>query len=187
MFGIRRSIRYHIKRRQHFDRWSRRIAILGTVSGVGTVTTLLGKAGEIWTLVFASAVSVFSILDLVVRTGDAAKVHADLARQFIDIEKGIVTVGAPITMEMLRQFEAKRLEVEAEEPPPLRVLDCVCHNELLRAMGYDESEKVDLTFLQRLFANYLDWFPSSLRKASPNILSSTTANPTSIGLPPASS
>ena len=38
----------------------------------------------------------------------------------------------------------------------MRVLDALCHNELLVAMGYsDEKERVPLTWFQRLTANIL--------------------------------
>ena len=36
----------------------------------------------------------------------------------------------------------KRLELETTEPPALRALDTICHNELLRAVGYGRKEEV---------------------------------------------
>ena len=38
----------------------------------------------------------------------------------------------------------------------LRVLDSICHNELLRAMGYDQSQYVEIAWYQRLFAQFID-------------------------------
>jgi hypothetical protein len=50
----------------------------------------------------------------------------------------------------LAAFTARRLEIEADEPPILKVLDSVCHNELLRAMGYDKSEFYRIGVVQRM-------------------------------------
>jgi hypothetical protein len=38
----------------------------------------------------------------------------------------------------------------------LRVLDSICHNELLRAMGYDRSQYVEIAWYQRLLAQFVD-------------------------------
>jgi hypothetical protein len=43
-----------------------------------------------------------------------------------------------------------------EEPPVLRVLDALCHNEELRAMGYATSQMAKIGWLQRLLAPFID-------------------------------
>ena len=49
-----------------------------------------------------------------------------------------------------------RLDIEIEEPPPLRILDLICHNELCRAMGYDESHQVKIKWYQRILCQIVD-------------------------------
>jgi hypothetical protein len=158
LFGVRRSIRYHQRRRQYFDRLRKLIHILTVFSGVGTVTTLVGKSGEITTLIFASVVSLLSIIDLVIGTAEAARLHADLARRFVELERKMALVGDSPTEQQVREFTAERLTIEIEEPPILKVLDCMCHNELLKALGYGQEYNVKLTFWQKKLAPFFDWF-----------------------------
>ena len=64
-------------------------------------------------------------------------------------------------------MRGRRLEIEAGEPPPLRVLDAICHDELALAMGYDENERVNVSRLQRLLADYVDFNAHKLEKRAP--------------------
>ena len=57
----------------------------------------------------------------------------------------------------------RRLDIERQEPPVLRVLDTLCYNELVRAMGYGEQVRVG--FWQRLFANFFDLADHRLGRA----------------------
>jgi predicted 3'-5' exonuclease similar to PolB exonuclease domain len=43
-----------------------------------------------------------------------------------------------------------------DEPPKLQVLGSVCHNDLCRAIGHDQSEFVNVRPVQRLFAHIID-------------------------------
>jgi hypothetical protein len=54
--------------------------------------------------------------------------------------------------------------IESEEPPPLRVLDIICHNELCEAMGYDRCHFYKVGWLQSLAAPFFDLSPSSIKK-----------------------
>jgi hypothetical protein len=56
----------------------------------------------------------------------------------------------------IRVFIAQRLEIEATEPPPLRVLDMICHNELCRAMDYSEKYCVQIKWYQRYLSQLMD-------------------------------
>ncbi len=155
LFGVRRSIRYHNRRRLFFDHIHKFSTFLSALAGTATVAAVLAKAGPAWTIPFALAVAVFSVLDLVIGTAQAARLHNDLARRFFDLEKSIITFKSP-TEEDIANFTVQRLDIEADEPPPLKVLDSVCHNELLRAMGYNKSEYVHIKWYQRLFSQLLD-------------------------------
>ena len=86
-----------------------------------------------------------------------ARVHEDLCRQFIELEKETISIAeGQFTEEAALRITAARLTIEAVEPPVKRVLDSLCHNELLRAMGYGGEEFVRVRWYQRLFAQLLD-------------------------------
>ena len=157
IFGVRRSSRYHTKRRQYFENMSRFIKIVTAFTGIGTFATMLSETiGLYWTLAFSSFVALFSTIDLVVGTSEMARLHSDLARRFITLEKQLVKAGNEIEESALNDFIAQRLEIEIEEPPKLGILDIICHNELVKAMGYGDDEQVKLNFFQRRFSHYCD-------------------------------
>lgn len=163
LFGVRRSFRYHSRRRQFFDRFSKAIKIISAVSGVGVITTLLSQLGKPWPITLAAIAAVFSSIDLAINTSESARLHTELARKFIALERDIVEAGKEFTERELTKFVSRRLEIEAEEPPILRVLDCICHNELIRAMGYEEKYQVKISWCQRLFSNFIDMQAHSIK------------------------
>lgn len=155
LFGVRRSIRYHNRRTRFFDRLHTASTFLSALAGTATIASVLAKAGPWWTLTSALAVTVFSVIDLVIGSAQAARLHSDLARRFFELEKSMNEVPAPTEEDMIR-LSNQRLDIEKDEPPPLKILDSICHNELLRAMGYDHSKQVNIKWYQRLLANYMD-------------------------------
>ena len=158
LFGVRRSIRYHSRRRQFYDRVHTIAATLTALSGSATIASVLGSFGQPWTILFAVIVAVSSAIDLVFGTDRASRMHDDLARKFLDLEKSIIITGNTkhITEEILAEFTARRLDIEMNEPPVLKVLDSICHNELLRAMGFGESHFLKISWYQRFFSNFFD-------------------------------
>ena len=80
---------------------------------------------------------------------------ADLARDFTALERDMVRAGEQIDPEELNEFTARRLEIEMREPPLLKVLNIVCHNEEIIARGLSVST-VPVTLLKRGMAAFLD-------------------------------
>lgn len=62
----------------------------------------------------------------------------------------------PIDVHSLAKYKAHRLEIEADEPPVHKILDMMCHNELLRTMGYEKSHFARIRLHQRLLAHFFD-------------------------------
>ena len=50
-----------------------------------------------------------------------------------------------LTPESLVELRTRRLDVEAAEPPVYRVLDVLCHNELVTALGRDPAHRLAVT------------------------------------------
>ena len=103
-------------------------------------------------------------MNLVFDTKGNARAHHDFARKFILLEKRLIK--DEITDKDMEEIIAERLDVEAEEPPVLRVLDSICHNELLKAMGYEEKMFLRISWCQSFFSPVIDLFPWSIRKKS---------------------
>lgn len=157
IFGVRRSIRYHYRRVFFFDRASKIADAFTAITGSATIASVLSTMGPKWTVFFASSAAILSAINLVFTPSQAARRHNDLLKAFFSLEKDILaTSPETITDDVFTSLTAKRLDIEAEEPPPLRVLDCICHNELLKSMGYDRSHEVHITWYQRLASPIID-------------------------------
>ncbi|MBF0135097.1 MAG: hypothetical protein H7833_00175 [Magnetococcus sp. DMHC-1] len=156
LFGVRRSIRYHNRRRMFFDRWNSLTNAISVIFGSATFLAVLQGAGgnriALWT---SALVTIVTVADRVGETAKMARLHFDLARRFIDLEKRII--AATPTDDAVIALTAVRLDIEADEPPILRILDTLCHNEMLRAMGYEEWRFVKIGWFQRQVAQFMDW------------------------------
>lgn len=151
LFGVRRSVRYHNRRRRFFDNLNRWKTALALLSGSAAMVTILAKMDPALPLAASAFVTVVSTLDLVLGTTTKARLHADLARRFLDLERKMTLLQEP-SVEDLRTSTADRLLIEADEPPIMRVVDILCHNELLLAMGHDPRECCAVPWYKRLLA-----------------------------------
>ncbi|WP_336816897.1 hypothetical protein [Burkholderia gladioli] len=154
LFDIRRSIRYHNRRRAFFDRLDQMTNMLSVIFGSTAVYGVLEQQYRVVALVAAGLVTVLSAVNLVVGSSQRARAHADFARQFIGLEKRMA-LAAP-DERVLLDIRSERLSIEADEPPVLHVLNVICHNEQMRAMGYPNSMLAKVGFWQRAFAQLFD-------------------------------
>lgn len=155
LFGIRRSVRYHMRRQAFFDRVNDRAALVTAIAGSATVATLLAKdLGPAWSNTAAVLTAVLSACSLVFSPGRMARKHNDLARAFIALEQEAIRPDAP---ERLVEIQNKRLSIEADEPPIYRVLDTICRNDLMRALGYPDEQLIRVPALVYMLANLTDF------------------------------
>jgi hypothetical protein len=157
LMDVRRSQRYHSRRRQFFDRWQFVNSASSALFGTAAIATLISQLDKHWAVLSAAAVTVVSVLDLVVGTARMARLHEDFYRQFVALEKDLINVPEDNFQEAdWQRLTSKRLEIEANEPPIKRVLDSLCHNDLCRAMGCSSDQFVRVRWYQRLFAQFVD-------------------------------
>lgn len=161
LFGVRRSIRYHNRRRRFFDGLNRWKTGLSLVFGSAAMVTILAQVDTRIPLLASALVAVVSTIDLVIGTTAMARLHTEIARRFIDLERELTLLKNP-TDDDLRACTAKRLAIEADEPPVLRVLDILCHNELLLAMGYDRTELYHVPWYKRSLAHLINFADESI-------------------------
>ena len=99
---------------------------------------------------------------LVYHVGDKATLHSDLKRRFINLEARLVSIGSSGDEKSLDELTRERLSSEMNEPPVLRILVTLCHNELLRSMGYGREKQIEVGFLQRVFAPFFNFREHSI-------------------------
>ena len=154
LFGVRRSIRYHNHRRKFFDALSVWTDFLTIISGGAVVFFATADKGGP-TAVFGGVASLLAALDLVIGFSIKSRDHFDLSRQFSRLEQAMTLIGDAPSETQLKENINLRLEIELSEPPIKRTLDAYCHNELICAMGYAETEKVELTFPQLFLKQFV--------------------------------
>ena len=154
LFAIRRSVRYHSHRRRFYEIWNAVTVTVGAVGGSSAATLFLGGLTDEVGWVpgaLAGVVAIFSALDLAVGTGRRADHHGDLARQFIGLEQRFAH-GRDLNDEEHEELTKARLQIEAGEPTVLRLLDALCHFELLRSLG-DKGPQPRVPWWRRVLAH----------------------------------
>lgn len=157
LFDVRRSMRYHDRRRAFFERMHRVTNVL-TVLMAGSVLFELGRAGETaaWLMLLGVAAALLAALDMVVGYGARAALHGDLKRRFAELEIAMARGG--LEPQQWAEHEITRLAIERDEPPVYRALDLLCHNEQLAAEGVqDAKHRATLSWWQRNTSQFLLW------------------------------
>lgn len=162
LFGVRRSVRYHNRRRALFDGWVVITNAVSVIFGSAAMWVFWSKTDPSYGVYAAIVVTFFSAVSLVVGASQRARLHADLARRYFFLEREIVLAVDP-TEELLRSWMAKRLEIEADEPPILRIVDTLCHNELAHAMGYGSERLYRVPWYLHLTGHFANWFEGRIR------------------------
>lgn len=167
LFAVRRSRRYHQARRRFFDRWNTIVNAISFVFGSAAIYSVLALADKpLVTILLAATVSLASVFNFVFGTTRKARLHHDLARDFINLETRIGGVENPSHSDVT-QWTARRHEIEADEPPVKEVLDILMHNKQALAQGTPEGKDKDeriyhVNFFQRALAQYVDVFPDKI-------------------------
>ena len=160
LWKVRRSVRYYNRRQAFFNRCHVLVMTLSALSGSVGVVAIGSAMMASWpdslkALPFA-LITVFIMIDVVVGFASKAALYGDLKRRFVYIERRMVALGDDPPEEEVRKLHMEVLDLEAEEPPVLHVLNVICHNELLRAEGREDKPH-DISTVQRWLAPFCDW------------------------------
>ena len=155
LFAIRRSVRYHMHRRRFYELWNAVTVTIAVVGGSSAATAFFAKLPEGLEWVpsaFAGTVALFAAVDLAVGTARRGDKHGDTARQFIGLEQRFAH-GRCLDDTEHEDLIKARLQIEASELPVLRLLDVLCHFELLRSLG-DTGKHPRVPWVRRLLAHW---------------------------------
>jgi|GEM_PF-2065012 len=158
LWGVRRSQRYHARRRAFYTRWHQWTAFAGIMGGSAVIASLGDIVPQWVALCAALMVAALCAVDLIAKTADMAHVHNDLRCQFVELERRIGS-RPDATENELAQWQAARLAIEAQEPPVHVALDILCENELIRATGghLAQAPLHRIHWFPRLTAHWLMW------------------------------
>lgn len=157
LFGLRLSAKYHSRRRDFLDAlhsWSLFVAL---VSGPATVVLFspIGDGLPMWVkLLPAMVVTVVSAADQAFAFMRKAWLHNNLSSEYVLLERDLLQSGNPTSETQLNGFKKTRIGIESREPPMMRALEDMCHNEMVIAQGL-EGEFVEVSFWKRLLAHFV--------------------------------
>jgi len=156
LFGVRRSVRYHMHRRRFYEAWNTSTVLVSLIGSSSAILILFSMSGN--EVLVASSISalvaVVNALDFAVGTGRRSNEHSDLARQFISLEAKFPSEDVELSAGEIDLLRRERLSIESREPPVMRLLDAMCHYELLRAMG-DERAHPRVPLRRRVLIHFL--------------------------------
>ena len=158
-FDLLASIRYHNYRIRFFECWDRMSSVVAVVFGSSVMYNLSQQNTEL-ALYSGLFGTVLSALALVVGFGQRAREHRDFKMQFAQLEYRLST--EPLSEMLLKNLSAEVQLINSKEPPPLIVLGEICHNEQVKAEGFDNEHLSQIAWYQRLFAHYVDLCPHKI-------------------------
>lgn len=155
-FDVRRSLRYHDRRRSFFELMHRVTAAL-TILMAGSVLFDLGKPGNTasWLTAISFIAAVLATLDMVIGYAGKADLHRSLKVQFGKLEISIISGDASEAEWNTHQI--RRLEIELDEPPVYRALDLLCYNEVAKADGVAKDKWCRVPFFKRCSCQLFKW------------------------------
>jgi hypothetical protein len=156
LFGARKSIRYHQRRRAFFEGAHTVAVTLQVIAGSSAVAAVVGNSTALGASLAATA-AVLAALDLTFGMSRRATAHASLAQQFAQLEREMVPYEHDENVDAATAtgFRQRRLEIEESEPPKLRVIDLLCHNELVTST-YRHEKIYPIGPVRRCIGHVLD-------------------------------
>lgn len=145
-FHVDKSLRYHQRRRGHYERLHRWTMLGVIVAGSAAFAEQAPK-------VFGALAALLGAFDLVFGYSHRARDHDQLHRRFVElsIKARAATPGDEATIKTLI---AERERLEADEPPIFWLLEADCDNETTVAWGLERKNGlVPLTRWQRFTMN----------------------------------
>lgn len=160
------STLYHQKRERFFSVCDKLVNAVGVIGGSAALASLSNPVLLAW---IALAITVVSSIALVLGFSDRARRHADLAKDFRQLEAAIVGRGErDFTEQDVSAWDASTRMLESTEPPALGALVVLCQNELARAQGH-VLYVVRMNWVERLFAHFVDFNVSVSHHSPPPI------------------
>jgi hypothetical protein len=162
LFDVRRSIRYHERRKSFFYRIQNTVSFFAVImAGVVVMDAVKDGTPPRWIVYVGVFAAVLSALDLVIGFSKNADIHSKLREKFADLEIDIIT--GPPSGDVWLDYQKRRLVIEKDEPATFFVIDGLCRNELLIADGYSPLRKEDakhfakINLFQRMTGQFFHW------------------------------
>lgn len=151
-FDVRRSIRYHDRRRSFFE-CMHHIAAALTIFMALIILFDLGKICDTapWLVSLSAITALLATFDMV----NKADQHKSLKVRFGKLEMAIIAGGS--SQEEWDAHHLKRLEIEQDEPAIYRALDVLCYNDVAIADGIKTEDLREVDCISRATCHLFHW------------------------------
>ena len=160
-FGLSRLIRYNGKRQIFFQKLHRLTSFANALLASSAFVTILSGWSQlaVW---LTAGVAVISTADSVIGFAERAKLYGDLRRRYFDLYSELLLTKPEVFNK--DKFREKRLRIDRDGPPAMRVLDVMCRNEEQIARGYKREETVHISWPRRAVSQFIDLPPKEWQK-----------------------
>ena len=152
LFAVRKSRRYHMHFQLSYARWNAVGTFLTALMGSATVAAAFGNPSDWVVKALAATTALLAAFNFSLRTTARALLHHELGQEFTFLEIDIRKAGEGTDETTFHSLVARRLEIEMREPPPIKSLNLLCHNEEVEAGPYDKKWKKPVSRYKRFLA-----------------------------------
>jgi hypothetical protein len=138
-YGLSRLIRYCGKRQRFFDGLHKISIFVSAVAGSSAFVTVLANMPKLAAWLTAT-IAVVSAIDNVVGFSERARKYSEQRTRYYDLYCDLVKVNPGRFSEDV--YRERKLRIDRDNPPILRVLDVVSRNEEDIARGYGHEETI---------------------------------------------
>ncbi len=145
-FAVEKSLRYHQRRRAHYDRLHKTVMLGVLLAGSSAIAQFHATIAGLF-------VVALSALDLTFGFSAKARDHEFLYRRFNELAQKLRSELEPSDAHRI-EWDNERLRIEADEPPIYWALEADCYNEVLYSRGMNRADVLIIGRYRRLFMNY---------------------------------
>ena len=151
-FGVHRSIRYHHRRAAFFGGLHRVAMFVNLFVALFAGVSAVQGYGFL-ALGLTVFVAFIAALDATADSANNCAKHMMLAYRFQDLDKRLLA-GKEILEQDYKVALQERIAIEQDEPVSLRLLDAMCHYELLISMGDDNDRMPKIPIYRKFWAQF---------------------------------
>lgn len=168
-FGVEKSIRYHQRRRGHYEFWNR-------ATKLGVILAGSAAVGSIHPKVAGGIAAVLGALSLVFDLGNKARDHHDLCRRFSNLLAEVLGKDRP-SVQDFDAWRKQRLQIEADEPPVYWVVEAECYNEILYAWGRPRERSLYVSLWRRMMKHFCRFESAEFKRIEERLVSARSTLP----------
>lgn len=155
-YGLSRLIRYCGKRQRFFDGLHKISLFINAVAGSSAFVTIIAGIPNV-AAGLTACIAIISAIDNVVGFSERARKYSEQRIRYYDLYCELVKTRVDKFSEDF--FRERKLRIDRDNPPILRVLDVVARNEEDISRGYNYNDTIYISRIRYIFSHIIDMPP----------------------------